>query len=617
MDLGCDEDDVDGRGPYKRRSSKYNDNYPSSPQAPRFGLDPSTGRYQVNVDTNGYSTFDHTQTQARDEGTGYISPPLGMSGLHGTYSDQGYDQHARQSQHPRQGFTSKGGRLQGQGTERQVYGTYEGYQARVQRDIPRDYLPFHQQPQSQVQQHHAQQTYPLQPVPGTPQSSLFRFSNQSQQYPLPAKLTGGRTDGDAPGLPGPRTAALHGAFEQALKGPRWVNGQRTFVTDLHTHPAPDTHSGNLFEISNQVSLRSFPISLGGEPDPFSRAVSPIRGDLDVTLEGLQVGLGCFGAASGRKMNGDGRSSAGAHGVDLGESNRGHTAGLDSSDPFTPGLDPGMGEIAGQADHSGQGDIEMRCEVGGFDSSSDFDMNLDLDHHQVPGQNHIHSDQERGQDEAQIQDYTPIQASRGIEWQDPFAISPLDPISAIPHTQAFSAPTSPSFGHTALPLDHSLHSFPSGNPDQVQSGLFRSTSAAPMLTHSHTHPHAVSHPYASKAHAQPHPLSILTQSSSSAQTQAASIHSANPDNQYNIHSPAVIALQKIRKPSLRTLLSRGGSLAGSAQVSPISSPISSPVASPLPFSPAMLALQHSREGMGGMTVQSPTLFDEAMSLDEPF
>jgi hypothetical protein len=38
-------------------------------------------------------------------------------------------------------------------------------------------------------------------------------------------------------------------------------------------------------------------------------------------------------------------------------------------------------------------------------------------------------------------------------------------------------------------------------------------------------------------------------------------------------------------------------------------------SPSPFSPALLALQSPFEM--GVGVQSPTLFDEAMSLDEPF
>jgi len=78
-------------------------------------------------------------------------------------------------------------------------------------------------------------------------------------------------------------------------------------------------------------------------------------------------------------------------------------------------------------------------------------------------------------------------------------------------------------------------------------------------------------------------------------------------EYNPFSPAVIALQKIRKPSLRTLMSRGGSLAGSRQVSPVSTH------SGLDLGQNSIGLDLV-DGLGS-GMQSPTLFDEAMSLDE--
>ena len=71
-------------------------------------------------------------------------------------------------------------------------------------------------------------------------------------------------------LPGPRTAALQGAFASALSGPRWENGQRPdMMPEVMYPPTP---------------VAPFPFSLHHREDPFSRAVSPIHGDLDAALE---------------------------------------------------------------------------------------------------------------------------------------------------------------------------------------------------------------------------------------------------------------------------------------------------------------------------------------------
>lgn len=78
--------------------------------------------------------------------------------------------------------------------------------------------------------------------------------------------------------PGPRTSAIHGAFASALSRPRWVNGQR-----LHANGQQDEH-GVLYPPTPVVP---FPISLNNRSaDPFSRAVSPIHGDLEMALHGL-------------------------------------------------------------------------------------------------------------------------------------------------------------------------------------------------------------------------------------------------------------------------------------------------------------------------------------------
>jgi len=74
----------------------------------------------------------------------------------------------------------------------------------------------------------------------------------------------------------PNNAALQGAFAQALTGPRWVHGQRTGekVTAGQLPPTP-------------TLTVPFPVGPGHLHDPFSRAVSPIQGNLNPAPRGFE------------------------------------------------------------------------------------------------------------------------------------------------------------------------------------------------------------------------------------------------------------------------------------------------------------------------------------------
>ena len=86
------------------------------------------------------------------------------------------------------------------------------------------------------------------------------------------------TSSGIPGPPGSRAATLHGAMVRALSGPRWVNGQRT-----------GSSSSTAEVMYPPTPVVPFPISLNHQDDPFSRAVSPIHGDLDSALiQGLKT-----------------------------------------------------------------------------------------------------------------------------------------------------------------------------------------------------------------------------------------------------------------------------------------------------------------------------------------
>ena len=290
--------------------------------------------------------------------------------------------------------------------------------------------------------------------------------------------------------PAPRPAALHGAVASAMSGPRWVHGQRTLGPGGGT--AQDANSV-LYPPTPTVP---FPISLNHrDTDPFSRAVSPIHGDLDHALQGLKPRFSFADQVMDQSMN-----------QEMGE---------------------GVGEGMGDEMDQGQG-WDIRQHLGGMGMSM--------------------SD-----------------TSTTFPFTDPFAdIPPSAKISPNANSNAntnpnpnpnpnvvgpYSAPTSPRQTHWTE-LD----------------AAFRSSSVGPEDSATRQ-PHALAH---SHSNSHPHPLSLSTTQGYLGQTPS-------------LHSPAMVALKKIRKPSLRTLMSHGGSQAGSRQVSPVP--------------------------------ESPTLFDQPMEMDD--
>lgn len=268
--------------------------------------------------------------------------------------------------------------------------------------------------------------------------------------------------------PGPRTAALQGAFAQALSGPRWVHGQRTGPTTGGTEPMyPPT------------PVVPFPVSLHHRDDPFSRAVSPIHGDLDTALEGLKPG------SIQDRLGGDGGVGAGHYGY----------TGQVGHDPF-------MGTEYSETIGGNTTNIEF---TNPFDDPQDGPQMRNDSKSYAQAQSHAHA-----------------------------------------QAQAFSAPTSPKMT----------------NSDWSTSQTLRSSSAeSPSSSLPHLPPQIHPHPNA-------HPLSGTNDLA---------------------HSQGLVALTKIRKPSLRTLMSHGGSLAPSRQVSPV--------------------LEEEADS------QSPTLFDQPMEMDD--
>ena len=295
---------------------------------------------------------------------------------------------------------------------------------------------------------------------------------------------------------GPRTAALNAAFASALSGPRWVHGQRlpaqphAYIPksnqhrgrpQAHVHPYGQTHARlnhnpNTNAMYPPTPSLSFPISLNHRDDPFSRAVSPIHGDLDLNIEFPHTQM------------------FSAH-------------GMKDADELLFMPTPNMNRVPDPDD--------VR------DPNPNLSLTTDID------------------DEMGVSD-------------DPFNVldfdppgPPIDPHIAVPHAQVFSAPPSPR-----QPNDWSA----------LRAATFQRPSSTGSVDLSNTH----HNPSTSAGQNQPYPFN---------QSQSYKWNQGQITN-----SPRFVALKKIRRPSLRTLLSTGGS-------------------------------------QGPSPVQSPTLFDQPMQMDD--
>ena len=258
--------------------------------------------------------------------------------------------------------------------------------------------------------------------------------------------------------PGPRTAALEGAFASALHGARWEHGQRPDKTGQQVLYPPTPNA-------------PFPTSLSGREDPFSRAVSPIHGAFDF---GLQVGFKRDSVVNGPTL------------------------------PMFP-EDEYINDTP---------DALALPSIPPSDPSPNIVTN-----HDVPA----------------AEPELPLNV-----FSDPFSQS----ANFTPQHYSISAPTSPRNKSNNLTWD---------DPD-LRPPFARSSSTEPVIPAQHRLYQHLPQAFQAPMHL-PHAL----------------------------QSPGIVALTKIRKPSLRTLMSYGGSQAGSRQVSPIQ--------------------------------ESPTLFDQPMSLDD--
>ena len=301
------------------------------------------------------------------------------------------------------------------------------------------------------------------------------------------------------------------AFQSALHGPRWNNGYRPDATGQQPVMYPPTPTV------------PFPISLAGREDPFSRAVSPIHGAFDQAMNGLKpqypvtpAPVSGMGGGPRTGMRGGPRDSV-----------------IDSM------IQQGMIQAPPNMTHAGalgnSGGISASSTISPLKSSY-FGDNINVTPSSISGHGH-----------SQFHHSNSNSTSPFDAFSDPFspdAISQFNP----PH-QSISAPTSPRQKNTEL-------QWPGleGRP-----GIQRSSSTEPVIPSSHRLYNIIP----------PNPNTLFA---------ATTAHGIIPNAQGSVtsgmvngnalQSPAMVALKKIRKPSLRTLMSHGGSQAGSRPVSPI-------------------------------------------------
>lgn len=417
--------------------------------------------------------------------------------------------------------------------------------------------------------------------------------------------------GTLPSLPSDE--GLHSALTAALAGPRWVNGQRVsaaeslFPTDQQPQPRGDTAADStalhaslaanaagtmaVVDVDGGVGFGAlggvgglggddspgvllpetpkvpFPISLRGGGDPFSRAVSPIgsnrhtaalfeshtQGEAGRTMfvDALLRSLGRETEALGSGLGVGSGPGSGLGAVETTIQSRSGVAGVTGTGGSAPNS-PGAGEGSWRT-HT--------PHIAG--------LGFELGHNEIQNQNPLSGT------------WTDHFGHFGVEVGVGVGVGPT----------VFSEPSSPTQQSKllgGLPFHRSASAGPPPHP----------SSAPPLSTHFHFDPQTTTSNDARnhRADQHQHAWSALpsgqVQGQRPAQSQGgraqapgAGTTGGTAGSHFLPHSPALIALKKIRKPSLRTL------------ISPLSSVTNSRAPSPIPEE------------------QSPTLWNGPMQLDD--